>query len=188
MGNYDDTNPVVAISSNGGLSWGAPKILPSTLGGGGYFVGGACASPHVCVAVGVDNEDVGIYSYSRNLGASWSAPQRVSSSSVGFTIFEGVSCSGALRCVMVGSGSGMTAATSTLRFAATVHFAAHGGHGTMAAQVADAPTRLRAVSFARAGYRFAGWATSPGGAVRYANRGRFPFDESVTLYAVWRAL
>lgn len=188
MGNYDDTNPVVAISSNGGLSWGAPKILPSKLGGGGYFVGGACSSPHVCVAVGVDNEDVGIYSYSQNLGASWSAPQRVSSSSIGFTIFEGVSCSGALRCVMVGSGSGMTAATSTLRFAATVHFAAHGGHGTMAAQVADAPTQLRAVSFARAGYRFAGWATSPGGAVRYTNRGRFPFDESVTLYAVWRAL
>ena len=72
----------------------------------------------------------------------------------------------------------------------TVKFNANGGTGTMADQdfTYDAAAPLRANSFTKADYRFAGWATSAGGAVVYANQHsvkNLASSGSVTLYAVW---
>ena len=45
---------------------------------------------------------------------------------------------------------------------------------------------LPLVNFARPGYIFAGWATSPTGSATYANQASYPFGESATLYATWK--
>ena len=76
----------------------------------------------------------------------------------------------------------------------TVRFNANGGSGSMADQAMtyDQTTSLRANGFARTGYTFAGWATSSGGGVAYADGAGVKNLASaqgavVTLYAVWRA-
>ena len=46
---------------------------------------------------------------------------------------------------------------------------------------------LRSNGFKRTGYSFAGWATSSGGAVVYANGATYSANASVTLYAKWTA-
>jgi uncharacterized repeat protein (TIGR02543 family) len=76
----------------------------------------------------------------------------------------------------------------------TVRFNANGGTGAMADQAMtyDQTTSLRANAFARTGYTFAGWATSSGGGVSYADGAGVKNLASaqgavVTLYAVWRA-
>ena len=46
---------------------------------------------------------------------------------------------------------------------------------------------LRSNAFKRTGYSFAGWATSSGGAVVYANGATYSANASVTLYAKWTA-
>jgi uncharacterized repeat protein (TIGR02543 family) len=70
----------------------------------------------------------------------------------------------------------------------TVSFDANGGSGSMADEVDNVPTDLAANSFARAGFTFAGWATSSGGAVTYADGATYPFDVDNTLYAEWTAI
>ena len=67
----------------------------------------------------------------------------------------------------------------------TVTFDANGGTGTMASQSASVPTNLNGNAFSRIGYAFAGWATSAGGSVAYADGASFPFTASATLYAQW---
>ena len=71
----------------------------------------------------------------------------------------------------------------------TVTFDRNGGTGTMAEQtftngVAQA---LRANTFTRTGYTFAGWATSASGEVVYSNGQSVTLAANATLYAKWTA-
>ena len=70
----------------------------------------------------------------------------------------------------------------------TITFNANGGSGTMSSQTiaSGATSNLNANQFIRTGYTFAGWATSSGGSVSYANGASYTMGTSnVTLYAVW---
>jgi len=68
-----------------------------------------------------------------------------------------------------------------------VVFAANGGAGTMVDERHRKPVRLTSNHFARKGYTFLGWNTSPSGAgVSYANGVTYPFVSSATLYAQWK--
>lgn len=72
----------------------------------------------------------------------------------------------------------------------TITFDANTGTGTMAAQIlaTGAAAALNANTFTKAGYTFAGWATTAGGAVAYANSASYSMGTSnVTLYAKWTA-
>lgn len=71
---------------------------------------------------------------------------------------------------------------------AKVTFDANGGEGTMAVQSFTRGTAqvIAANQFTRAGYDFAGWATAPEAAVRYADRELARFSVATTLYAVWK--
>lgn len=76
----------------------------------------------------------------------------------------------------------------------TVHFAGNGAtSGTMADQVIplDTATPLNANQFVRASYVFLGWSTTYNGEVEYTNEevvtNLGAADETVTLYAIWRA-
>ena len=69
----------------------------------------------------------------------------------------------------------------------TVTFNANNGSGTMSNQSASVASALTPNAFTRAGYRFAGWATSSNGAVAYADNASYPFSASQTLYAQWTA-
>lgn len=69
----------------------------------------------------------------------------------------------------------------------TVTFNANGGTGTaMPDQTAASAANLTKNSFTRNGYTFAGWSTSPTGAVEYTDGAIYPFTSSQTLYAVWK--
>ena len=61
--------------------------------------------------------------------------------------------------------------------------------GTMASTTKYYGTNvtLRSNAFKRTGYSFAGWATSSGGAVVYANGATYKANANVTLYAKWTA-
>ena len=74
----------------------------------------------------------------------------------------------------------------------TVAYNANGGSGTVAGQnfTYDTAQNLRGNSFSRTGYTFAGWSTSPDGAVEYtagqsASNLTAAANGTVTLYAVW---
>lgn len=76
----------------------------------------------------------------------------------------------------------------------TVHFVGNGAtSGTMADQVIDLDraTPLNANQFVRASYVFLGWSTTYNGEVEYTNEevvtNLGTLDETVTLYAIWRA-
>ncbi len=70
----------------------------------------------------------------------------------------------------------------------TVTFNANGGSGSMAPQVADAPTALTANAFTRTGYTFNGWNTQAGGGgTAYADGATYSFVSSGTLFAQWKA-
>ncbi len=63
-----------------------------------------------------------------------------------------------------------------------------GATGTMPMQVIPSGTQaaIAANAFAKTGWSFSGWATSPGGAVEYANGATFSMGaSSVMLYAKW---
>ena len=71
----------------------------------------------------------------------------------------------------------------------TVTFHANGGSGTMADQVAIAPTALVLNAFTRSGYSFAGWDTAADGSgTSYADGATYDFSADMTLYAQWNAL
>jgi uncharacterized repeat protein (TIGR02543 family) len=59
----------------------------------------------------------------------------------------------------------------------------------MKVESANVPKALINNTFVRTGYIFTGWSTSANGkGTKYANRARFAFNKSVTLYAQWRAV
>lgn len=72
----------------------------------------------------------------------------------------------------------------------TITFHANGGTGTMSPQTIpqSTSTALVANTFTRDGYTFAGWATSSGGAVVYADGANVNTDSDLDLYAKWTAL
>jgi len=57
--------------------------------------------------------------------------------------------------------------------------------GSMTPQVSSSATNLTANSFELAGFTFAGWATSPTGALAYMDGAIYPFTSSTTLHARW---
>jgi uncharacterized repeat protein (TIGR02543 family) len=72
----------------------------------------------------------------------------------------------------------------------SITFDANGGSGSMTAQTiaTDASANLTANAFTRAGYTFAGWATTAGGSVAYANGASYTMGAAdLTLYATWTA-
>lgn len=72
----------------------------------------------------------------------------------------------------------------------TITFDANGGTGTMSSQsiATDASATLNSNTFTRTGYTFAGWATTAGGAVAFANGASYTMGTSnATLFAVWNA-
>ena len=70
-------------------------------------------------------------------------------------------------------------------------FNANGGEGTMSRQEIENSGKLNTARFHRSGYTFQGWATTPNGAVEYADGAEITATETdkgpVTLYAVWKA-
>ena len=75
----------------------------------------------------------------------------------------------------------------------TISFNANGGTGTMADKKVSAGSciNLPACSFVRTGYAFAGWAESPGGAVKFTDGAQVcdlaaSSGGAVVLYAVWQ--
>ena len=73
---------------------------------------------------------------------------------------------------------------------ATVTFDANGGTGAMDAQVVkkETATELKANTFAREGYTFAGWATKKDAtAAEYVDKAQVTFNADITLYAIWTA-
>lgn len=71
--------------------------------------------------------------------------------------------------------------------ACTVTFNANGGNGTMAAQTftGGEAQPLTANAFTHTGYTFAGWATSAGDEVVYADKHNISVLEDTVLYAKW---
>ena len=65
-----------------------------------------------------------------------------------------------------------------------------GTSGTMSTQsfTAGSPISLTTVAFSKTGYTFAGWATSSGGSVVYANSESVTLYAATTLYAKWTAI
>jgi len=69
----------------------------------------------------------------------------------------------------------------------TITYNSNGGTGTMADTVGNGSVTLRSNSFTRTNCNFAGWATSAGGAVVYANQAAYTLSADATLYAKWTA-
>lgn len=68
---------------------------------------------------------------------------------------------------------------------AQVIFHANDGTETTVQQGVFGSGTLQANTFQRDGYRFEGWATTPDGAVAYADKGSITITENTDLYAVW---
>jgi len=73
----------------------------------------------------------------------------------------------------------------------TLIFNANGGEGTMPNMpiVSDTTVSLTLIGFTRAGYSFAGWATTEGGEVEYEDGASYTVgtESTYTLFAVWVA-
>ncbi|NBK23069.1 MAG: hypothetical protein EOM68_13695, partial [Spirochaetia bacterium] len=72
----------------------------------------------------------------------------------------------------------------------TLTFDANGGSGTQVTQDLkyQTSTALTANSYTRAGYSFAGWATTSSGSVAYADKANYSINAGdATLYAKWTA-
>lgn len=73
----------------------------------------------------------------------------------------------------------------------TLTFVSNGGEGEMASLsiATDDKVTLPQNAFARAGYTFVGWSTTPNGSAIYADQSQYTMgtSSSYTLYAVWRA-
>lgn len=59
--------------------------------------------------------------------------------------------------------------------------------GAMFPQTASSATNLDLNAFTWTGFTFAGWSTTPTGAIAYADGASYPFTSSTTLYARWAA-
>ena len=70
----------------------------------------------------------------------------------------------------------------------TVSFDANGGVGSMAGESESEPTTLALNTFTRSKYTFVDWNTAANGSGKsYANGAVFPFSETTTLFAQWKA-
>ena len=69
----------------------------------------------------------------------------------------------------------------------TVTFVANGGAGTMAPESNNVPAALTTNTFTRAGFTFAGWIASPGGAT-YGDAQTYAFSSDATMTAQWTAI
>jgi uncharacterized repeat protein (TIGR02543 family) len=108
------------------------------------------------------------------------------------------SASGAYSFTITSWVSGASPETYSFEFTglvryASAHTATFNGNGstsgTMASQSSDIKAPLRANEFARVGYSFAGWSTTPaGGGSTYPNNGLYEFASNVSLYAQWAEL
>jgi uncharacterized repeat protein (TIGR02543 family) len=82
--------------------------------------------------------------------------------------------------------SGTGAISLYAQWAPIVTFDVNGATGTNATQSATGNTALRANTFTRSGYTFAGWNTAADGSGdSYANGASFNFTAPTTLYAQW---
>lgn len=95
---------------------------------------------------------------------------------------------GSSSCIGGAGGSGTVKLRYAIAQTVTFDKNAADATGTMTNQQSNAARALTTNSFARSGYVFTGWATTPGGSVTYANGASFPFTTSTTLYAVWAAI
>ena len=109
--NYNGTNtiPLLAQSSDGGLTWSYPTSINNQYPGGVNFAAlfSASCSGHYCVAAGEDNNGTNtaaILTQSSDGGLTWSYPSSITSQSPDIgddTAFYSASCSGNY-CVAVG--------------------------------------------------------------------------------------
>ena len=70
-----------------------------------------------------------------------------------------------------------------------ISFNSNGGTGTMTGQIFyhGVPQNLKANTFTRTGYTFAGWSKSPTGSLMYTDQASYTAIESQVLYAKWNA-
>ncbi len=130
--------------------------------------------------------------------------QTKSLTEVGFTKtgynFEGWATTEGSNTVVYEDGANYTMqSTSTVTLYAvwtandyTVSFHANGGQGSMSDQTItyDDTAALKANTFTRIGYTFAGWATSANGNAVYADGANYTMQsaDTVVLYAVWQEI
>ena len=79
---------------------------------------------------------------------------------------------------------------TSIGYTFVLSFDSNGGTGTMTTQSyrEGKAQAIKANTFTKAGYTFAGWATSANGGVVYADKASIILTENTTLYAVWNKL
>ena len=79
---------------------------------------------------------------------------------------------------------------TSIGYTFVLSFDSNGGTGTMTTQsyTEGKAQAIKANTFTKAGYTFAGWATSANGGVVYADKASIILTENTTLYAVWNKL
>ena len=78
-----------------------------------------------------------------------------------------------------------TISSASVQSSYTVTFDPGAASGSTYTQSASTATALTSNTFTYQGYTFAGWSTTSGGSVVYANGASYPFTSSQTLYAIW---
>jgi uncharacterized repeat protein (TIGR02543 family) len=118
-----------------------------------------------------------------------SSPLTVTASNYG-SIADGTTYN--ISITAVGTGNYVSSSESlkssvTTNSQYTITFNNNGGSGTMQTQtvISNFATALTANSFTRTGYTFAGWATSSGGAIVYANQDSVTASANLSLFATW---
>ena len=76
---------------------------------------------------------------------------------------------------------------TSIGYTFVLSFDSNGGTGTMTTQsyTEGKAQAIKANTFTKAGYTFAGWATSANGGVVYADKASIILTENTTLYAIW---
>jgi hypothetical protein len=175
---------VTSRSLNGGKTWAPESTVALDSTKFGLLTSVSCPTTNLCVAGGTDGFEQAITTYSTSKGVTWTRENTTSSLSHR-DFLTGVSCPRTTVCVAVGADSAQFGVYVPIRFAATVHFAAHGATGHMSAQTSWSAQRLHRVTLSKKGFTFAGWSTSPRGKVSYVNRQKYNFLANITLYPVW---
>ena len=128
------------------------------------------------------------YEYSTDSGSTWTSMSPATTTSP-LTINGLPSVISSLYIRAVNS-VGASCASNDVYY--DISFHANGGTGTMSGQsiAFNASENLTSNTFTRTGYTFAGWATTPVGAVGYADAASYTMTDAanVTLYAQWTAI
>lgn len=119
---------------------------------------------------------------------SWAAGDPVSGESVKALIANDgtVSVAGAFGGMVTASGPPTQNLTLVPTVDQTVTFNANDGTTSTTSQTTNKTTPLAANTFTRNTYAFAGWGTSAGGPVVYADGADYSFTSDITLYAQWQ--